>query len=561
MSGITTTISFKNTNLVSNIVGNPGPAGRDGDGSSLGSLLPYVNAKDVQFAGGAKGDGVTDDTAALQSFVNYCVNNKRAGFIPAGRYKVTRLYAKYDATNNPSGSTTPRNFKIFGEGRLGDLGQISVSSPDRTVIEFTATSGDLFDFSTQGSPWPMRNIEIMDITLIGTTFNSVLNTSGAFKCSFHRIGIKNNSFVGHGWKLNNFDQCNVKDVFIMGPTNSMSSGIAFDFRSESTAIDGSLSVFEKLLVSNFSIAYQFGRDRDTGTDGNFQSYNVFSSIGCLDCDTAMILGDRWHNNTFISPQLRGNKYGIILTGRNNNNTFISGLAQCNSDTEAVTALYIGQGDVGANKDTQSNYFKNFVFQTNRASAPPVIWNTDGDSFLVKDNVLDTCTFESISTQFASTGISFTNAGNAHIPTGSIIQPNFKRVNVEYSYQGMMINIINPKVSRTLYAYTSTTDGTSKILRSFRPSTDKLISIDAHVVAFDTANPTTTNHASYKIHALMYNNNGTATLVGSSVISNIESNPSMNCSVNVFGNEIRIMVTGVTGVNIDWNSVINAIVII
>lgn len=561
MSGITTTISFKNTNLVSNIVGNPGPAGRDGDGSSLGSLLPYVNAKDVQFAGGAKGDGVTDDTAALQSFVNYCVNNKRAGFIPAGRYKVTRLYAKYDATNNPSGSTTPRNFKIFGEGRLGDLGQISVANPDRTVIQFTATSGDLFDFSTQGSPWPMRNIELMDITLIGTTFNSILNTSGAFKCSFHRIGIKNNSFVGHGWKLNNFDQCNVKDIFIMGPTNSMSSGIAFDLRSESDAIDGSLSVFEKLLVSNFGVAYQFGRDRDLGTDGNFQSYNVFSSIGCLDCDTAMILGDRWHNNTFISPQLRGNKYGIILTGRTNNNTFISGLAQCTSDTDAVTALYIGQGDVGANKDTQSNYFKNFVFQTNRSSAPPVIWNTDGDSFLIKDNVLDTCTFESISTQFASTGISFTNAGNAHIPTGSIIQPNFKRVNVEYSYHGMMINIINPKVSRTLYAFTSTTDGAVKILRSFRPSANKLISIDAHVVAFDTDNPTTANHASYKIHALMYNNNGAATLVGSSVVSTIESNASMNCSVNVFGNELRIMVTGLAGVNINWHSVINAIVMI
>ena len=125
----------------------------------------------------------------------------------------------------------------------------------------------------------------------------------------------------------------------------------------------------------------------------------------------------------------------------------------------------------------------------------------------------------------------------------------------------MINIINPKVSRTLYAFTSTTDGAVKILRSFRPSANKLISIDAHVVAFDTDNPTTANHASYKIHALMYNNNGAATLVGSSVVSTIESNASMNCSVNVFGNELRIMVTGLAGVNINWHSVINAIVMI
>jgi hypothetical protein len=195
MSGITTTISFKNTNLVSNIVGNPGPAGRDGDGSSLGSLLPYVNAKDVQFAGGAKGDGVTDDTAALQAFINYCANNKRAGIIPAGVYKVSKLYGKYHAIDNPGGTTTPRNFHIFGEGRLGDEGQLASSAPERTVISFTNATGTLFDFSTVGSPWPMRNIYLSDITLKGATSGFVLDTSGAFKCHFTRLGIWNDVFV------------------------------------------------------------------------------------------------------------------------------------------------------------------------------------------------------------------------------------------------------------------------------------------------------------------------------------------------------------------------------
>jgi hypothetical protein len=38
---------------------------------------------------GAKGDGTTDDTAALQSFVTYCITNQREGYIPRGTYKVT----------------------------------------------------------------------------------------------------------------------------------------------------------------------------------------------------------------------------------------------------------------------------------------------------------------------------------------------------------------------------------------------------------------------------------------------------------------------------------------
>jgi hypothetical protein len=46
-----------------------------------------INAKGSLF--GAVGDGVTDDTAALQAFFNYCINNGRSGFIPDGVYKIT----------------------------------------------------------------------------------------------------------------------------------------------------------------------------------------------------------------------------------------------------------------------------------------------------------------------------------------------------------------------------------------------------------------------------------------------------------------------------------------
>ena len=555
-------INLQPTPLITNIIGMPGPMGPAGSGSSLTGLVPYVNAKDTSFAGGAKGDGIIDDTAALQAFINYCVNNQRAGIIPAGVYLCGRLYGKYHSTNNPSGSTTPRNFSIFGEGRLGDDGRISVADPDRTVIKFTETTGTLFDFSTQGSPWPMRNIDFHDITLVGNTSGYVLDTSGAFKCQFARIGIWNDVFVGSGWKMNNFDQVAVDDVFIMGKRFNMSNGVGFDLRAQETAIDGSLSVFKKVLVQYIDTAFYCGEERDNGVDGHFQKFNTFISCAATDCNTAMILGDRWIGNTFISSQLRGDVYGIRLGSRADQNTFVGGVVQCNDETNAVSALYIGYGSIAANKQAQGNVFRNVSFQTNKQTAPPVIWNTDGTSSLVKHNVLEDCVFESINTSglSASVGIQFTNSGNSHIPTGSIIRPRFNRVNAKYSYQGTMINIINPDDIRTLYGERETSTSTITTLRDFRPNTDKAISIQAQVVAFDQGAPTTNNHASYFIKAFAYNNNGSLSLVGTAK-DEFVSNAALNCFVDVSGNLVRLRVQGIDGVNIKWTAKIDVIVMV
>jgi len=45
----------------------------------------YVNAKDY----GATGDGTTDDTEALQEWLDYVVENQRQGWLPTGTYKLT----------------------------------------------------------------------------------------------------------------------------------------------------------------------------------------------------------------------------------------------------------------------------------------------------------------------------------------------------------------------------------------------------------------------------------------------------------------------------------------
>lgn len=47
----------------------------------------FVLATDPRF--GATGNGTTDDTAALQAFINYVVGNHLHGFLPAGNYRIT----------------------------------------------------------------------------------------------------------------------------------------------------------------------------------------------------------------------------------------------------------------------------------------------------------------------------------------------------------------------------------------------------------------------------------------------------------------------------------------
>lgn len=67
---------------------------------------------------GVKGDGVTDDTAALQAWLNYIGANGKTGFLPNGRYRVTTTLTLSASAN------------IMGE------------SCDGAIIDFTEPTGE-----------------------------------------------------------------------------------------------------------------------------------------------------------------------------------------------------------------------------------------------------------------------------------------------------------------------------------------------------------------------------------------------------------------------------------
>lgn len=75
---------------------------------------PFVDARLY----GVKGDGVTDDTAALQAWLNYIGANGKTGFLPNGRYRVTTTLTLSASAN------------IMGESR------------DGAIIDFTEPTGE-----------------------------------------------------------------------------------------------------------------------------------------------------------------------------------------------------------------------------------------------------------------------------------------------------------------------------------------------------------------------------------------------------------------------------------
>ena len=77
---------------------------------SVIKLLPWINIKDY----GAAGDGVTDDTAAIQAAINVALAGKQALYLPAGIYNITAGLTVGAASN------TSRGFQMFGDGDGAD---------------------------------------------------------------------------------------------------------------------------------------------------------------------------------------------------------------------------------------------------------------------------------------------------------------------------------------------------------------------------------------------------------------------------------------------------------
>lgn len=175
--------------------GTPGTTNR----TLLNKLTEFISAKDF----GAVGDGVTNDTAAIQAWITYCYNNNIAGFLPKGNYSVTSL------TLAMTGNRLNQSLVLYGVGRYGS--RITKSSGASALL--TINSANIATTLSES------NLYIGDIAFYGNAKSSpgiVLNCIAYY--NLERLMI--NSFTT-GLAVNSSLLGETKDCYIMSNNNGV----------------------------------------------------------------------------------------------------------------------------------------------------------------------------------------------------------------------------------------------------------------------------------------------------------------------------------------------------
>lgn len=165
-----------------------------------------LNVKDF----GAKGDGVTDDTATIQACIDYTSSNGMSTYLPDGVYMVSQLIIK------------PRT-RLYGNGRTSKIKRSSLNGLD---LIYGVNSNSLWDTTDANVTNFAYDVEIHDLYLDGGVDGVVVPFSSV--SAGHAISI-----WGHNFRWYNLDIQNFADMGIR--TQSIDTNIdwAYDWQESS----------------------------------------------------------------------------------------------------------------------------------------------------------------------------------------------------------------------------------------------------------------------------------------------------------------------------------------
>lgn len=264
---------------------------------------------------GAIGDGVADDTAAIQATINAAATDRviRVTF-SAKHYKFTNLYLHYDAINNPGYPSDP-----LQQGRISLVGQGSVAhsnplynSQVGTVLESTdpigpAISGDgdpLNEGTNRTDKVKMRDMSVW-----------VNNSTWAFKyyrvvqgSGFEDIAIKQTgSGGGIEWTSSWFGYA--RNVQIRGGGKAV-SGTGFVLKGDSSGLSGGGFEFQTLVVNDFNTGWELG-------DTTFAAGSRLHSLNCTGsqaggCGTGIKVGHGINQFNWINSHIETCDVGMVV---------------------------------------------------------------------------------------------------------------------------------------------------------------------------------------------------------------------------------------------------------
>jgi hypothetical protein len=305
---------------------------------------------------GAVGDGITDDTEALNRalYQLYCVENntqiRRSLYFPAGTYRIIESLV------------IPSYAKLVGEGADCTIIYLDTSADISSLSAYVARYGDSLqqtgvNIGNNGAT-PPRNIEISSMSFQTLEVTDVFLVEGATQCYFDSV-----NFIGpltQSTIVTNLSVDNIAGVRFASTTSLVCNNITFDkcqFSNLTYGIDTDQQI-KSVTVSNgkFNILYQ-GISLGTGTPVNggatgFRAvHNMFDLIyreGIIYEDVSLNVSAY---NVFydVANHYTGSPASSVVLFGNDNNVSVSDMfARTDAETVIQPRVKIngGAGDTG-----------------------------------------------------------------------------------------------------------------------------------------------------------------------------------------------------------------------
>lgn len=328
-------------------------------------LRDTVSVKDF----GAVGDGVTNDTAAIQASFDACWAERKDVFIPGGTYLVTGLTLP---GTYPTLDQRDHAIRIYGQGYGNPYSNINTGG---TVLK-SVTDAPIITDRVIGSANGQGTYEIDHIRFDGTSttpvvlFNGFYGTSSFHNNVIYQRGVGDGLKIvygGGGWIYNTFAQNSAFATFGLGAART---GIGFNFPQ---AYDAGLISFTKCSSRGWLTAYSIA---DSGA-GVAYSTNL-NECECSVVYNGVILGANARNCSVSNSYFEGGDGGIGVKNSGNynviaHNLMFSGFSKLIEDISTTNmgsninnnALSIGAVVNGIGVDIQSSagfggYGKNVI---------------------------------------------------------------------------------------------------------------------------------------------------------------------------------------------------------
>lgn len=215
----------------------------DADAKAVAAQAAAANAR--RAAGpipqefGAVGDGTTDDTAALQDWIDHLRTNNLTGKMPAGRYRITTLDVF------PSGS-----YGIIGDGDRQSVFLVDNPSRSGVGLKFTHPTNP----STRGTQYQLSDIGVEPFSA-STTKACLVEARYASGAKWNRVRVR--GYHGAtGVRVEKAWNVDINELSVWGcghsvPAKTVPEGVTFSIGPSTTTLTASGPVFSADDVGRF----------------------------------------------------------------------------------------------------------------------------------------------------------------------------------------------------------------------------------------------------------------------------------------------------------------------